>query len=372
MGLTAGEWVEVRSKEEILRSLDSDGRLENLPFMPQMFDYCGKRFQVYKSAHKTCDTINGTGGRSLPRSVHLTDLRCTGEDHGGCQAACLLFWKEAWLKPVDDTATSSVHATPSLAARASGAICSEQVVRSRVLAKDQPASGERVYSCHATELPNFTSKLYWWDARQYIEDYTSGNISLRRLLEGFLYAVYYYLARPGRRNPIRKPFQWFYDQVMKLRGGTPFPRRGGTIPFNLPTPSVQLNLQPGDHVRVKSYQEIRATTDLNSKNRGLFFDAEMVPYCGRTFQVRTRVSRFINEKTGRLVTLKTPAVILENVWCQSRYSERRMNCPRSIYSWWREVWLERISDDALSSDQDAPVRHPTCVTAALTAATQDS
>ena len=58
MTLQAGDWVEVRSKEEILRSLDRNGRLEALPFMPQMFEYCGRRFKMYKRAHKTCDTIN--------------------------------------------------------------------------------------------------------------------------------------------------------------------------------------------------------------------------------------------------------------------------------------------------------------------------
>ena len=41
-------------------------------------------------------------------------------------------------------------------------------------------------------------------------------------------------------------------------------------------------------------------------------------------------------------TMKTPAVILEGVWCQSRYSHCRMFCPRSIHSWWREIWLERV------------------------------
>src|SRR5262249_6073358 len=59
-------------------------------------------------------------------------------------------------------------------------------------------------------------------------------------------------------------------------------------------------------------------------------------------RVRSRISRFINEQTGLMTTLRTPAVILEGVWCRSRYSDRRMLCPRSIYSWWREVWLERV------------------------------
>jgi hypothetical protein len=44
MKLRAGDWVEVRSREEILRSLDENGRLEGLPFMPQMFQYRGQRF----------------------------------------------------------------------------------------------------------------------------------------------------------------------------------------------------------------------------------------------------------------------------------------------------------------------------------------
>ena len=59
-------------------------------------------------------------------------------------------------------------------------------------------------------------------------------------------------------------------------------------------------------------------------------------------EFRRRVTKFINEKTGKMSTMKTPAVILEGVWCQSRYSNCRMFCPRSIYSWWREIWLERV------------------------------
>ncbi len=44
--------------------------------------------------------------------------------------------------------------------------------------------------------------------------------------------------------------------------------------------------------------------------------------------------------------MKTPVVILEDVFCRARYSECRLFCPRSIYSWWREVWLERVFDAA--------------------------
>ena len=43
--------MEIRSKDEILNTLDRDGCLDGMPFMPEMFAFCGKRFQVYKRAH---------------------------------------------------------------------------------------------------------------------------------------------------------------------------------------------------------------------------------------------------------------------------------------------------------------------------------
>src|SRR5580698_5184957 len=98
--LKVGDWVEVCSKEEILRTLDTSGQLEGMPFMPEMFAFCGRRFQVYKSAHKTCDTVFPVRGRRVEHAIHL-DTRCDGSAHGGCQAGCMIFWKEAWLKPVD-------------------------------------------------------------------------------------------------------------------------------------------------------------------------------------------------------------------------------------------------------------------------------
>jgi hypothetical protein len=111
-------------------------------------------------------------------------------------------------------------------------------------------------------------------------------------------------------------------------------------------PIADLQLQPGELVRVRSHKSILATIDKRTNNRGMGFDAEMVPYCGKVFRVRTRVEKFIDERTGYLKRMKTPAVILDGVYCQSRYSENRLFCPRAIFAWWREVWLERVSEEA--------------------------
>ena len=95
LALKAGDEVEVKSFDEILSTLDEKGRLDLLPFMPEMKRYCGKTFKVYKRADKTCDTIYQTGGRRLAHSVHLEDVRCDGQSHGGCGAFCLIFWKKS-------------------------------------------------------------------------------------------------------------------------------------------------------------------------------------------------------------------------------------------------------------------------------------
>src|SRR5271166_5806102 len=96
----AGDLVEVRSKEEILATLDEGGCVGGMPFMPEMLQFCGQRFRVEAVAHKTCDTIKQVRGLRLQSSVHLAGVRCDGSAHGGCQAGCNLFWKDQWLKPV--------------------------------------------------------------------------------------------------------------------------------------------------------------------------------------------------------------------------------------------------------------------------------
>jgi hypothetical protein len=340
----AGDWVRVKSKEEILKTLDKNGRLEGLPFMPQMFKYCGQKVQVFKRAHKTCDTIAGplTGyiARKVPDGVHL-EFRCDGQAHGGCQAACLLFWKEAWLERLDEEATASSVPT-RIPARAR---CTEEDVV-RATQSISACEKEPRYVCQATELHAYSTPLKWWDARQYIEDYQSGNAPISQMLRTLVYAVFYF-GTLAHRYRLGRPARWLYGRFMKLVGGSPMRRARGNIPEGELTPRVNLNLVPGDLVRVKSFEEILDTVNINNSNRGLIFDAEMVMFCNSVRRVRTSVERFIDENTGKMKTLKTPAVILEGAYCRGCYSDQRFFCPRGIFAWWREVWLEKIPEGAV-------------------------
>jgi hypothetical protein len=343
--LRVGDWVEVGSKEEILQTLDSDGRLEGMPFMPEMFAFCGRKFRVYKRAHKTCDySVYPYRVRRLAQTVHL-ETRCTGEAHGGCQAACLLYWKEPWLRLVSDAKDATVRriggqgqenskAGPNLG-------CRESDVWERVQ-EPQTEVGAPTYLCQMTQIPYATTPLAWWDPRQYAEDYLSGNVTLGRILRGLIYWIYYSLSQAG--IGVGRPMRWLYDKCNPLWGGTRFPRKPGLVPAGKPTPSVNLNLQPGELVRVKSHQQILQTVDTTNRNRGMYWDAELVPYCGGTFRVLNRVTKLIGERTRKMQEMKTPCIILDSVVCQARYSSCRMFCPKRMYPYWREIWLERVAN----------------------------
>jgi hypothetical protein len=347
--LSVGDWVEVRKKEEILRTLDADGQLAGMPFMPEMLKYCGQRFRVIKRAHKTCDYTTSYPHRTrrLEETVHL-ETRCDGEAHGGCQAGCLLYWKEAWLKPVNGNPEDVIVLNAEISSgedveAASNTGRGESAAWARTQMSD-PNGGPPTYICQATQVPNATKPLAWWDVRQYMEDYTSGNVGLGRIFSGLIYSIYFHIMQAG--IGLGPAMRWFYDKFHPLWGGTLFPRKAGLIPEGKPTPSGTLDLQPNELVRVKTHEEILKTVDTSSKNRGMYWDAELVPYCGGVFRVLKRVNKLIIEQTGKMQEMKTPCIILDTVVCQGRYTTCRMLCPKSMYPYWREIWLERIEANA--------------------------
>ncbi len=72
--------------------------------MPEMLKYCGRTLPVTQRADATCA---GDGlVRNMPDTVHLRNIRCDGSFHDGCQAACLMYWKEAWLERAERPAAS--------------------------------------------------------------------------------------------------------------------------------------------------------------------------------------------------------------------------------------------------------------------------
>src|SRR5262245_24727167 len=344
LNLRAGEIVEVRSEREILATLDETGALDALPFMPEMLKYCGQQVRVHKRAHKTCDTIERTGGRGMTNTVHLADLRCDGGAHGGCQAGCLLFGKEAWLKrvPAGRAKTADPPAPPRPETVEATVRPEGRCDRARLVAAtrvDSGATAEPRYRCQVTEVRRASFPLAWWDVRQYVCDVRSGNVGIGEVIGAFGFWIFRQLLKIGGYRLLTS----LYDVVQRRRGGQPFPLRGGTLDK---TPRETLGLMEGDLVQVKSHEEILRTINTENRNRGLRFDPEMVRYCGGTYRVRNRVERLIDEKTGRLVTLSNDCIILDGVICPARLSAGRLFCPRAIFPYWREIWLRKVDGRA--------------------------
>lgn len=311
--LRPGEWIEVRSKDEILATLDKDGCYQGMPFMPEMLQVCGKRLRVWRRAEKACDVINKTTARRVRSAVHLEALRCDGSAHDNCQAGCLLFWKEAWLKrsPVADP-------TPPIA---SSEACSEQDLQRATRAPDNPEfPGQSIYSCQATRIFSASEPMSPWDLSQYWRDWRCGNVGLGSMLRAMLIA--------------------WWNMLMRYRGYPTYPYLRGRAAGK--TPAEKLDLQPGEWVEVKSPEEIMATINERQRNRGLWFDVEQLRYCGKRFRVLRRVSQIVDEKSGRMLRMPTDCIILDGVVCIGDISTRRLFCQRAIYPYWREIWLRRV------------------------------
>jgi hypothetical protein len=324
-GLRIGDLVEVKGVDEVLATLDEHGSLRALPFMPEMLQFSGRRFRVSRLAIKLCDTKDSTGMHRMRDTVHLEGLRCDGSAHGGCQAGCLLYWNQAWLRRVEPDEPAG-QATPASGepARPVPALLAD-ATRAGV-AED----GEVAYSCQATEVTKAApERMPWWDARQYARDVTSGNAAVVPMLRSLLVLLFNKFQAANRR---------FLPGLLLIKGAKRWPFIEGRLTR---TPKDVLDLRPGELVEVKSREEIFRTLDTRDRNRGLAFDTEMLRYCGQRARVLRRVEHILDERTGKMLHLKGDCIVLEGVVCTAEYNQY---CPRSIYPYWREIWLRRVEE----------------------------
>lgn len=296
--LLRNQLVEVRTAAEIAATLDADGKCDGLPFMPEMLVHCGRRFRIFRRAEKTC--VEGHGLRRMRDTVLLEGVHCDGSAHDGCQRRCLVFWKEAWLRPVEQLATPGADEVASAAPEAVGHLVTK--------------AGER-YVCQSTELRTATMDLSALDFGQYFRE-----IRRRELTLGRFFRIALRVAIDRARRVVGLP------ALGALRGGGRGHSKGS------------LDLRTGEWVEVKAPEEIRKTLDRKGRNRGLSFEPDMIAYTGQCFEVVYSIERIISEETGRMVPL-TNTVVLKGVTCEGLCAK---NCPRNNPHYWREVWLMRI------------------------------
>jgi hypothetical protein len=237
--------------------------------------------------------------------VILDVPRCSGGGHDGCQRACTLFWKTAWLRKVK-------KGNPISAIDYSG----EELLRSRLKAK--AASGR--YFCQSTELDKATHPLTRGQVLlKCLADIRSGSRGFFEMIRLVVVPIWRYYVTHRTPQPVL---------VSDLKR----------------TPVGHLNLQPGEWVQIKSEPEIAQTCDTRARNRGLTCDFGMRQYCGGQYRVRNRLDRMILETTGEMKQMGS-TVILEGINCLCWWNHVG-GCPRNDFVYWREIWLERAGHTA--------------------------
>lgn len=299
-GLARGDLVEVKTPDEITRTLDTHGALHDLPFMPEMLEYCGQRFRVSRRASTLC--FSGTGsprGFKVDDVVTLENVRCSGAAHGGCQKACVILWREAWLRNVTEAEPRPEVPMRGLA---------------QLRARAKVSAGPRTFYCQASELSKATYSL---SRRERLARHVGG------LLAGNLNVV----------QAVRGLGTWLFWSVRRKLLGVHARGAGASEAAD------SLDLKPGEWVQVKSLAKIAETLDERGHNRGLYFSPDMRRWCGRRCRVEGRLDKIIVDGTGRMRQLRN-TVRLEGSTCGCAYMGFGMaGCARCEVTYWREAWL---------------------------------
>jgi hypothetical protein len=297
--LMVGDTVRVESLEAIRASLDGSGCLDGLPFMDEMAAFCGKTLRVYRVVDKIYDYGRSRLMRRLDDCVLLVDLRCDGGAHAGCEAACYLIWKSAWLQVVEPAA---------IAVEAHSAVTTPS-----------PAAGERI-DCQYTLLTQASRPMREFGMYALLGPLVVGNVTLA----GFMVAIQ----------------TRCFNALQSWRNGASYPA--------MPVPSDDKSikgdsLQAGDWVRVKLPAELARAMNRNSKNRGLWFDRDMLKHSGQLRRVRGRIEKIIDIHSSKMIPMKTPCIVLDGVDYSGEFQGFG---EQHDFLYWREAWLTRVDSPA--------------------------
>jgi hypothetical protein len=288
--------MKVKSPSEILKTLDGDGKLDGLPFMPEMLAFCGSTVRVVRHVRRTC--VVGHGFRAMKDAVFLQDARCDGGYHDQCHRACLLFWKRDWLERADGPPGAQSTWSDDDAAAA------EQLRR-------LPTRAGARYVCQSTELHTATTALHRWDVRPWLRELLARELSLSDFARVVVRTLWRRVSGGGGERPLK---------------GAPGKKSRGN-----------LDLRRDEWVVIKPIHELRHHLDEKGGNCGLGFPPTMVRAIGRRYQVAFPVRQIILEQTGTMVQLGH-TVALDGLLCEGIDVAL---CPRAEFLYCRESWVSR-------------------------------
>lgn len=99
--LKSGDWVRVRSLDEIQNTLNPFKEFNGCAFLEDMKQYCGSEQRVLKAMERFLDERDYKV-KKASGIVLLDGIYCQGTPvFGRCDRSCLLFWREEWLEKIE-------------------------------------------------------------------------------------------------------------------------------------------------------------------------------------------------------------------------------------------------------------------------------
>jgi hypothetical protein len=102
LNLQRGELVEVRSRKEIVATIDPAGKNRGLRIDYEMLRHTGKRFRVLRRVDRIILEVDGKE-REIQHTVLLEGTECEGLCRRGCSRSSYPMWREAWLRRIPET-----------------------------------------------------------------------------------------------------------------------------------------------------------------------------------------------------------------------------------------------------------------------------
>jgi len=104
LNLQAGELVQVKSQEEILKTVDTRNRNRGLSFDIEMVSYCGGTYRVVQRVEKIIDEKTGKMKRLPDSPIMLDGVVCRAQYTAGrlfCPRSIHPYWRQIWLRRVE-------------------------------------------------------------------------------------------------------------------------------------------------------------------------------------------------------------------------------------------------------------------------------
>ncbi len=104
--------MRIKSKEEIVATLDKTNRNRGLSFDGEMSNYCGRTARVRARVNRLIEESTGEMIDIKSDCIILEGVVCAADYHRFCTRAIYPYWREIWLEKIGDAPHQNGSSAP--------------------------------------------------------------------------------------------------------------------------------------------------------------------------------------------------------------------------------------------------------------------